>query len=395
MSLRHFTAWGSLFVCELALVPLSDGEARPFDVLHVFTDTPDGATSNAPVIADKHGNLLGTALQGGASNNGAVFEIAAGGKESVLYSFAGGNDGRRPEAGLVEDKAGNLYGTTNQGGPADAGTVFKLAPDGSEAVLYAFSGGSDGSFPQAALIADKSGNLYGTTTGAGGNGCEGDGCGTLFEVAADGKFSVLHTFTGGDGASPEGNLISDGQGNLYGTAEGGGANGYGTVFELAPDGKLRVLYAFGGGNDGAYPQAGLIADPAGNFYGTTRDGGGNHGCPDGNYGCGTVFKLTPNGAETVLYAFTGASDGAEPYGGVVADEGGNLYGTTIAGGNEDLGVVFKLSWEGKLRSLHIFAGTSDGAWPEAGVILGKTGELYGTAYAEGPDGWGTVFAVRK
>jgi uncharacterized repeat protein (TIGR03803 family) len=218
----------------------------------------------------------------------------------------------------------------------------------------------------------------------------------LFEVTTGGEFKVLHTFTGSDGASPEGNLIFDGQGNLYGTAEWDGANGYGTVFKLAPDEKLKVLYAFAGGNDGAYPQAGLILDQAGNFYGTTRDGGGNHACPDGNYGCGTVFKLTPDGAETVLYAFTGASDGAEPYGGVVADEAGNLFGTTISGGNEDgLGVVFKLASGGKLTPLHIFAGASDGAWPEAGVILGKTGELYGTAYAEGPDGWGTVFAVRK
>jgi uncharacterized repeat protein (TIGR03803 family) len=222
MTLRRFTTCAGLFVCGLACFPPAVAQAKPFEVLHVFTDTPDGATSNAPVILDKSGDLFGTALQGGTSNNGAVFEIAADGTESVLYSFAGGNDGRRPEAGLVEDKAGNLYGTTNQGGPADAGTVFKLAPDGGETVLYAFAGASDGSFPQAALILDEGGNLYGTTTEAGSSGCEGEGCGTLFDVAADGKFMVLHAFTGSDGASPEGNLISDGQGNLYGTAEGGG-----------------------------------------------------------------------------------------------------------------------------------------------------------------------------
>jgi uncharacterized repeat protein (TIGR03803 family) len=386
--------WPFLTASALVLGSAAGAEASHFRVLHAFEDESDGGTSNAPLIADGNGDLFGTALQGGASNNGVIFEITANGKTSGLYSFAGGNDGRRPEAGLLEDSSGNLYGTTNQGGPDDAGTVFELAADGTETVLHSFSGGSDGGFPQANLIADSAGNLYGTATEGGSSGC-GSGCGTIFRIAADGTFSVLYTFSGGtDGADPMAALLADKKGNFYGTAEGGGVHGDGTVFRLAPDGKLKVLYAFAGGGDGEAPQAGLITDSSGNFYGTTRSGGGYGEGACEKVGCGTIFRLAAGGSETVLYAFSGGSDGGEPYGGVVSDESGNLYGTTITGGNEDgLGVVFKLSAGGKESVLHTFAGESDGAWPEAGVIFGAKGKLDGTAYAEGPDGWGTVFAV--
>jgi uncharacterized repeat protein (TIGR03803 family) len=384
----------ALALCGLVLSPGAD--AATFRVLHAFLDGSDGATSTAPVIFDGKGNLYGTALQGGTSNNGVVFEITAKGNESVLYSFGGGNDGRRPEAGLVMDQNGNLYGTTSQGGPDDQGTVFKLAPDGTETVLYTFTGGSDGGFPQANLIIDKAGNLYSTTTEGGGNGCEGSGCGTVFKLAPDGSLTTLHTFTGGDdGGFSQAGLIADRKGNLYGTAFSGGANGKGTIFRISARGRFDVLYAFQGGyNDGAYPQAGLILDSSGNFYGTTRAGGGT-GCGYGN-GCGSIFKLSAAGTETMLYAFTGASDGAEPYGGVTEDASGNLYGTTITGGNADgLGVVFELRSGESLKALHTFEGTSDGAWPEAGVALDTSGNVYGTAYAEGPDGWGTVFRLRQ
>lgn len=363
-----------------------------FRILHTFLDGEDGGTSNAPVILDRDGNVYGTALQGGANNDGVVFRHSPKGKETTLYSFAGGNDGDKPEAGVVMDKSGNLYGTTNLGGPADQGTAFKLAPDGTETVLHAFSGGSDGGYPQAGLLLDKTGNLYGTTV-SGGSGC-GDGCGTIFKIAPDGTFATIYAFTGGDdGSFIMSGLVGDGKGNLYGTAQIGGAHGYGTVFRLSQDGALKVLYAFKGGYDGAYSQAGLIRDSAGNLYGTTRGGGGSSAC--GDYGCGTIFKLAPDGTETVLYAFQGGNDGGEPYGGVTADSSGNLYGTAISGGTGGLGVVFELRSGGTLKSLHIFQGKSDGAWPEAGVALDPSGSVYGTAYAEGPDGWGTVFKIRQ
>jgi uncharacterized repeat protein (TIGR03803 family) len=381
-------------VSVLALSSADSAQAAKFRVLHVFLDGSDGATSNAPLITDSKGNLFGTALQGGATNNGVIFEVAVDGAESILYNFAGGTDGSKPEAGLLEDAAGNFYGTTYLGGPTNQGVAFKLAADGAETVLHTFAGGSDGASPQAGLIADKAGNLYGTASQGGSNGCFGDGCGTLFKIAPDGTFTVLHTFEGAsDGSYPQGTLLADNKGNLYGTAAGGGAHGDGTVFRLSPDGKLKVLYAFAGGSDGAGPPAGLIRDKAGNFYGTTRNGGGS-GCD--NYGCGTVFRLAPDGHETVLYAFTGGSDGGEPYGGVIVDGAGSLCGTTITGGiDNDFGVVFKLSTKGKETVLHALDGANDGAWPEAGVIIGGGGKLYGTAYAEGPDEWGTVFSIPK
>ncbi|HEX9159055.1 MAG TPA: choice-of-anchor tandem repeat GloVer-containing protein, partial [Rhizomicrobium sp.] len=341
-----------------------------FHILHTFLDGEDGGTSNAPVILDRDGNVYGTALQGGANNDGVVFRLPPKGKETTLYSFAGGNDGDKPEAGVVMDKSGNLYGTTNLGGPADQGTAFKLAPDGTETVLHAFSGGSDGGYPQAGLLLDKTGNLYGTTV-SGGSGCS-DGCGTIFKIAPDGTFATIYAFTGGDdGSFIMSGLIEDGKGNLYGTAQIGGAHGYGTVFRLSQSGALRVLYAFRGGYDGAYSQAGLIRDSAGNLYGTTRGGGGSNAC--GDYGCGTIFRLAPDGTETVLYAFQGGNDGGEPYGGVTADSSGNLYGTAISGGSGGLGVVFELRSDGTLKPLHIFQGKSDGAWPEAGVALDPSG----------------------
>jgi len=206
---------------------------------------------------------------------------------------------------------------------------------------------------------------------------------------------VLHAFLDGcDGATSNAPVIPDQNGNLFGTALQGGASNNGVVFEVAADGTESVLYSFaGGGGDGRRPESGLISDGACNFYGTTRNGGG-HGC--GTYGCGTVFRLAPDGAEKVLYAFTGERGGGEPYGGVVADSAGNLYGTTIAGGvDDDLSVVFKLSAKGKETVLHALDGANDGAWPETGVTLGSNGKLYGTAYAEGPDQWGTVFALKK
>ncbi len=376
----------TLAVCGL-LFASANAHAGKFHMLHSFLDGDDGATPNTPVILDRKGNIYGTALQGGTSNNGVVFEITAKGSESVLYSFAGGNDGRRPEAGLVRDKSANLYGTTNQGGPADQGTVFRLAPDGTETVLHAFAGGSDGGFPQANLIIDKQGNLYGTATEG------GSGHGTIFRVAPDGSFTTLHEFGGAsDGEYPMSWLIADGKGNLYGTTLAGGVHGFGTVFRLSPRGTFKVLYAFQGGNDGASSQAGLIRDASGNLYGTTRNGGGA-GCI---YGCGTIFKLAPDGTESVLYAFTGGSDGGEPYGGVVADGLGNLYGSTITGGSsQGLGVVFELASGGNLKVLHTFQGASDGAWPEAGVVLDSAGRIYGTSYGEGPDSWGTVFKIRN
>jgi uncharacterized repeat protein (TIGR03803 family) len=229
---------------------------------------------------------------------------------------------------MATDEAGNLYGTTVYGGhgcePSGCGTVFKLAPSGRYKVLHFFKGaGQDGQSPETGLIRDKEGNLYGSARD--GNG----GCGSVFKITSKRTYSLLHVFGADpDGCGPASTLTMDAQGNLYGTTSGGGV-GYGTVFKLAPDGTETILYSFQGGNDGSAPWAGVIFDKAGNLYGATVMGTGN-GCL-GNTGCGVVFKLTPDRIETVLHAFRG-TDGEWPYGTLIADKNGNLYGTTAYGG---------------------------------------------------------------
>jgi uncharacterized repeat protein (TIGR03803 family) len=307
--------------------------------------------------------------------------LAPDGTETVLHAFGGGSDGGYPVGNLIFGKGGDLYGTTSGTGGSNAGTVFRLTPNGKkETVLYSFGAGSDGAYPYGGLVADEKGNLYGTTI------LGGNGYGVVFKLTPKGKETVLYTFTGGsDGSEPYAGLIMDAKGNLYGTTSAGGdanVNG-GVVFKLTPRGKETVLHTFTGNPDGAAPFDGLIQDAAGNFYGTTEYAGAA--------GAGVVFKMTPAGHETVLYTFNGGSDGAEPLGGLLEDESGNLYGTTSAGGTSGAGAVFKLPPGGQETVLHSFTG-SDGASPYAGVIMDKKGNLYGTTYV-GADGAGAVFKV--
>jgi len=274
-----------------------------------------------------------------------VFEVTPSGNETVLYSFAGAPDGAYPGAGggLVFDANGNLYGTTTAGGDNNNGTVFEVTPSGKETVLYSFCPDypycTDGYDPNGGLVFDKKGNLYGTTPYG------GVGPGTVFKVTPSGKETVLHSFAGGrDGDFPYAGPVFDKKGNLYGTTGSGGANGKGIVFKVTPSGKETVLYSFcsrSGCTDGNGPPAGLVFDKKGNLYGTTEYGGDSScGAP---YGCGVVFEVTPSGKETVLYRFTGDSDGWNPLAGLVFDKKGSLYGTTYNGGTTNHGTVFKLT----------------------------------------------------
>ena len=271
----------------------------------------------------------------------------------VLHTFDL-SDGDDPDGVLVEDTAGNLYGTTVGGGSGGCykgcGTVFKLAPNGTHTVLYAFTGGSDGDGPQASLIEDSAGNLYGTTYD-GGTGCTFYGCGTVFKIAPDGTKTTLYSFKGGtDGATPYSALIAGNAGKFYGTTwEGGGTGcsgyGCGTVFELAVDGTETVLHAFAGGSDGALPSAGLIKDKAGNLYGTTG-GGGSGSCDVGeDLGCGTIFEVAPDGTETVLHAFLNVRGHGYDPGGLMQDKKAHLIGTTFNGGIRSC-----FGWPGRSRS---------------------------------------------
>ena len=374
------------------------------------SDWLSGANPMGGLIRDAAGNLYGTTRDGGASFKGTVFELSLQPdgvwKETVLYSFKGYNykDGSAPTAPLVFDKAGNLYGTTGNGGTADRGTAFQLSPDGhggwSETVLHSFYG-MIGTHPQAGLILDAAGSLYGTTIGGGNSSCtinNGSGCGTVFRLKKNryGKWnvSVLHSFSGQpDGAGPLAGLVLDSAGNLYGsTGQGGGSNA-GTVFKLARAGTTwtySVIYSFAGGPNGTGGGA-LVLDNAGNLYGP---GGGG----DQRYD-GIVFRLTlHNGSwtEGVLHTFGAAGDGIHPIA-VTLDSAGNLYGTTLSDGVSSDGIVYKLTpnpngpWTE--TTLYTFPLNSNGPYPDAPLIWNAAQtSLFSTAVASGSSA-GTVYEV--
>lgn len=374
-------------------------------VLYSFCPSPPckhGANPYAGLIFDGSGNLYGTTAEGGAQNDGTVFQLTPGANgewtEKVLHSFTG-NDGSAPGGGLTFDGAGDLCGTTHSGGAYGFGTVFQLTRGANgkwkEKLLHSFNG-SDGAYPIGSLIVDAAGSIYGTTEG-GGAYCSGpfQGCGTVFQLTPDahGKWAekVLHSFgNGSDGVLPSGGLVFDPKGNMYGPTSQGGAQGGGAVFEMMPGAKAKwkekVLYSFGvTDNGGAVPCEGLIFDAAGNLYGTTTLGGDN--------GVGNAFQLSlkPNGkwVMKILHTF-GGSDGAEPFAGLILDKAGNLYGTTTLGGNsQDYGTAFRLRpgadghWT--FAVLHTFTG-DDGANPYAGLVLDTAGNLYGaTAFGGNPN----------
>lgn len=335
----------------------------------LFSVTTTGSATvlhscNGPAYANPNGviwgggkySFIGTTSGFGFHPYGTVFAMGSGWKRGHpfrrLYSFNknGGASGASPVAPMVIDSVGNIYGVTTFGGSSGRGTIFEITAPGTETVVHNFAG-TDGANPYAGLVIDAQGNFYGTTShGGSGTGCSG-GCGVVYKLAPDGTETVLYNFTGGaDGADPMASLALDGVGNLYGTTyQGGGSGcngaGSGTVFKVTPGGSETVLYSFAGGMDGAQPPAHVILDGQGNLYGTTYQGGGS-GC--NGSGCGTVFKVTAGGSETILYGFTGGTDGSLPIAGLVMDAQGNLFGTTYHGGfisqgGDGFGVVFKVT----------------------------------------------------
>jgi len=410
-----------MFLLASVFVP-AQAPAQTFKVLHTFHGAPkDGGGPEGALVMDTAGNLYGTAGGGGRGKGvcvsffvegcGTAFKLDKNGGRIWQHSFQLPT-GISPVAGLLRDKAGNLYGTTILGGDArcpedqyGCGTVFKLDKAGRETVLHKFAGTPDGWFPDSPVAEDDAGNLYGTTEYGGSYNAYG----AVFKVDKNGKEAVLYSFTGGsDECRPVG-VILDSAGNLYGVAAGGDAcgNAYGLVFKLDAAGDFTVLQMFGG-SDGAGPDSVLLLDAQGNLYGTTGYGG-NLEC--NGTGCGVVFKLSPDGAETVLYTFCSLSscaDGANPGGGpLVLDSKGNLYGTTDRGGrypdncnHNGCGVVFKLDTAGKETVLHNFTGGADGGIPVTGLVMDDSGNLYGTAVQGGDtkcnpsNGCGVVFQIR-
>ena len=380
------------FSALLLFAPVSRGDAKGFTVLHVFNGD-DGANSYSSLLSDAEGNFYGTTDGGGANHLGTVFKLAPDGTLSTIHSFGGSGDGDLPLSGLIADKSGNFYGTTQDANPG-LGAVFKLAPDGTESVLHTFNGGADGATPVAPLVDDKAGNLYGTTESGGGDGCRHTGCGTVFKIATDGTETVLHSFSGrkGDGAAPVAGLLRIGN-TLYGTTFYGGTDLFGIVFKLSLGGHEGVIHTFAGWpGDGANPEAGLIADAAGDLYGTTFDGGANQQ--------GTVFRLAPDGTMTILHSFAGGSDGEGPEAGLLLDAGGNLYGTTYQGGSTacdgaGCGTIFKIAADGTETVLHAFKKKSQGINPEAPLAADRKGNLYSTASYGGTEDFGTIFELKR
>jgi uncharacterized repeat protein (TIGR03803 family) len=367
----------------------------------------DGANPQAALIQGSNGLLYGTTSTGGGPlGGGTVFTITSEGVETVLYSFCsvGGaqcTDGNSPVAGVIEGSDGNFYGTTEIGG-SGSGTVFKLTPGGVESVLYSFCGSSgsgacpagDGALPEAGLIQTGAvgGNFYGTTF-TGGQYNQG----TVFQVTPAGVETVLHSFSGNggsqnstDGANPQATLIFGSDGDLYGTTEYGGADNLGTVFKISLAGVETQLHSFvRSGGDGAYPKAGVIQASDGNFYGMTNAGGTTNG--------GTVYRISAGPNETVLYSFNQSSlstDGFAPRANLLQASDGNIYGTTNDGGIDDPGTIFKITPDGIETVLHSFgySGT-DGTFPQAGLFQDSQGNFYGTTYGGGAEGNGTVFKL--
>ena len=299
---------------------------------------------------------------------------------TVLHKFAGGaNDGSGSGANVTLDGAGNIYGTTDFGGAHSNGVVFKLAPDGTQTILHSFVG-SEGSQPDGGVVVLGNGTVYGTagSGGAGGNG-------VLFKISKNGKYKVLHDFTASDGAFLRGNLIRDKLGNFYGTALFGGVNGDGTVYKYGFDGSFTVLHAFNG-TDGEFPEHGVVRDSDGNLYGVTAFGGATDN--------GSVYKIAADGTFSTVYSFTGGADGGFLYGGLDVDKDGNLYGSTVDGGANASGTVFKLTPGGTLTTLYNFTGGTDGGGPEGDMLLaGKN--LYSTATDGGDAGClcGVIYQV--
>jgi len=371
--------------------------AQTFTTLYSFcpkTGCTDG-WSPVGLLQATNGDFYGATWFGGTSSAcgadgcGTLFKMTTGGTLTTLHSFDG-TDGAVP-GGAVQATNGTFYGTTTAGGASSAcgtggcGTVFKITTGGTLTTLHSFDF-ADGAHPNAVMQATD-GNFYGTAwTGGTSSACGSSGCGTVFKITAAGTLTTLHSFDATDGSGPLSWLVQATNGNLYGTTRTpphgeGGAYGYGTVFEITPSGTLTTLHSFDG-TDGAYPYAGLVQATDGNLYGTTVNGGANNVCTSG---CGTVFKITPAGAFTSIYSFCSqpnCADGAGPFGLVQATDG-NLYGATSGAGNitdcnsQGCGTIFKITTGGKLTTLHSFDGT-DGAAP-LDLVQATNGNFYGAA----------------
>src|SRR5579859_289842 len=403
MRLKLFRAsvWAAfaLMTCAVSFASQPPATER---IPHSFSGGSDGSDPDSGLTLDSVGNLYGSTFFGGSASEGTIYKLSrtSGGiKETILYNFQGGSaDGANPSGSLLIAPGGIIFGTTSSGGQG-YGVVFELIPSGTsytEKILHVFPMGEDP--VNAGVIMDKAGNLYGETAGG---GAFGDGTIYVMKHTSTGyKYALLYSFAGGnDGNYPSGGLIFDSAGNLYGTTASGGANFAGDVFELTHNSNgswsESVLYTFTGYSDGVNPESALAMDSSGNLFGTTVYGG-DTSC-GGGFGSGEVFELTNSGGvwtKTTVHAFTDTPDGHAPMAGVTFDAAGNMFGTTSNGGNSGSGVLYEISpttggWSESV--VHSFSNGADGGYPSTPVTFGPKGNLFGTAQFGGTTGDGVAY----
>jgi uncharacterized repeat protein (TIGR03803 family) len=373
----------------LALLAISAGaRAQSITTLHAFPGAPGGSTPAGSLIQGPDGNFYGTTQVGGVNDQGTVYRMTPAGAITILRSFAAAT-GWDPIAGLVLGSDGNFYGTTALGGVgpmSGSGVVFRITPGGAYTVLHFFAASTaEGRAPVAPLVRGNDGNFYGTTSDGGPSGA-----GTIFRISPSGVFTVLHAFTGADGDSSQAPLALGPDGNFYGTASGGGAANGGVVFRITPAGVYTVLRSFTFvAPDGWGPRSGLTLGADGNFYGTTQFGGAN--------GQGTTFRITPAGATTILHSFAG-NEGDSPIGGLLRASDGLFYGTCGFGGSTTNGTLFSMTPAGAVTLLHTFTNQVDGGLPVATLLQASNGAgaIYGTTLTGGPGiSSGTVFRLNR
>lgn len=395
-------------ILALCTAIVIDAPAQTFTSLFSFNQP--GYNPISGLVQASDGNFYGTTLVGGATGEGTVFKITPDGTLTTLYSFCAdaascSADGGEPAVGLIQSTDGNFYGATRAHGPYLQGTVFKITPAGTLTTMHAFATDGSEGIGSSALLQATDGNFYAETTAGGASTqCSNFGCGTIFQITPAGTLTTLYSFcllpSCPDGKWPNAGLHQATDGNFYGTTEAGGAYGGGTAFKINPAGTLTTLYSFCSQincTDGQGPN-GLIQGTDGNFYGPTEGGGISTKC--GNFGCGTVFQITPAGVLTTLYSFctsANCADGRAPSGQLIQASDRNFYGTTMQGGTSAnctlrCGTVFEITPGGTLASLHAFNST-DGADPVAGLVRATDGSFYGTTEAGGTYGGGTVFRL--
>lgn len=359
----------------LSIIP-STAPGAALSTLYSFSGGADGGNPNG-LMQDTNGIFYGTTQNGGTDDSGTVFQITIDSGLTTLVLFDDiGSDAYTPGAALVQGPDGNLYGTTENGGTLGWGTVFRTTTNGALSTVANFNL-YDGFTPASDLIVGSDGALYGAAA------FSANSDGTVYRVTTNGTFTTLTTFYGADGNEPNA-LIQAANGSFYGTTFEGGANGNGTIFELATNGALTSLASFNYTNGGSLPYDSLLQTSDGNFYGTTFEGGA--------YGYGEVFEMSPLGEVTTLYSFTGQSDGAHPAAALILGTDGNFYGTTVYGGAFQDGTVFRLAPDGTLVSLAQFDGY-DGANPVSRLVQGTDGNLYGTTFEGGTNNMGVVFQI--